>query len=206
MKFLHSPIVLLKLIMSAPATVSQIDAYQIRGSAWYMSEEGKAAYQKATTTTAKMRFFQSYLNEIKAVGTERTITALTAYVITCCVDGTALPFSSFPDILDPTKNPLVKIIKEKGFSYNKRAECGVEMLNALLGGKRSEVSEWYYPQNRPYERLEVCSNNQRPSDMYKLQRCIIGAFNCLEGQTMSPYLYDIVSSSKLENNQQGGEL
>ena len=200
MKFFQSPIQLVKLIVSAPTIVSQIKNYQKQTSAWYMSEEGKAAYQKATTFTAKMRFFQTYLNTIKKEETDRNISALTAYVIICGVEGTSLPFASFPDILDPTKNPLVKIFGEKEFSYDNRAECGVEMLNALLGGSSSSPLKWYNPEKRPYERLAVCSNNQSPSDMYKLQRCIIGAFDCLRGQTMSPYVYDIISSSKFENN------
>ena len=196
MKFC-SPIKLVKLIMSAPATVEQINSYAKKTSAWYMSEEGKAAYQEATTPTAKMRFFQSYLREISKA--DKKIDALMAYVITYYVDGTSLPFASFPDILDPKKNPLIKIIREKEFSYDKRAECGIEILNALLGGSPSDVAAWYNPSKRSYKRLEVCSNNQNPSDMYKLQRCIIGTFDCLDAKKMAPYVYDIVSSSKFED-------
>ena len=137
---------------------------------------------------------------VKKEKTDKNITALTAYVMTCGVEGSSLPFASFPDILDPTKNPLVKIIGEKEFSYDKRAECGVKMLNALLGGASSDISMWYDPEKRPYGRLAVGSNNQSSSDMYKLQRCIIGAFDCLDDKTMAPYVYDIVSSAKIENN------
>lgn len=200
MKFLHFTTDLIKLIMSAQATAEQINVYQKQTSAWYMSEEGKAIYQKAITPTAKMRFFQSYLNAIKAKGTDREIVALAAYVITCGVEGTSLPFASFPEILDPKKNPVVKVISEKDFNDSKRVECGIEMLNALLGGSPSDVAEWYNPKKRPYENLETCSNNQSLSDMYKLQRYIIGTFCCLEDKSLAPYVYDIVASSKFEDS------
>ena len=208
--FFCSPVKLVKLIKSASSTAAQIDEYKKKtSSAWYNSEEGKVAYQNATTPTAKIQFFQSYLNAIKKEGTDREIIALAAYVITCGIDGTALPFATFPDILDPKKNPIVRMLGEKSFPIDKRVECGIEMLNALLGDSDSEVAEWYDPKKRAYKKLEVCSDGHKPSDMYKLQRYIIGAFCCVEDKLSAPYVYDILSSSKIEcdennDNGQGG--
>lgn len=205
MKFLHSPMTLIKLIMSSPATVSQINSYQKQTSVWYMSEEGKAAYQKAITSTAKVKFYQSYLNAIKKDGTDREIVALAAYVITCGIDETSLPFATFPDILDSKKNPVVRILSEKAFPVDKRVECGIEILNALSGGSASEVAEWYDPEKRRYESLEVCSDTTNPSEMYKLQRYIISAFCCLEDKSSAPYVYDIVSSARIKRNEDNND-
>jgi hypothetical protein len=198
-KFICSPIKLVKLIMSASSTAEQIHEYEIKKSpAWYMSEEGRIFYQKATTPNAKMQFFRSYLNTIKNNKTGDKIVDLAAYVLTCGVDGTSLPFATYPDILDPKKNPIVKIVREKAFPNESRVECGIEMLNTLLGDASSDIADWYNPKKRAYERLEVCSDSHNPSDMYKLQCYIIGAFCCVEGKMQAPYVYDIVSSAKTE--------
>lgn len=199
--FFCSPIKLVKLIMSSSSTAEQIHEYEVKeNSAWYMGEEGKALYQKATTLNAKMQFFRSYLNTIKSKQTGHKIVDLTAFVITCGIEGTSLPFAAFPDIIDPMKNPIVKKFVEKDHPDDKCEDCGLEMLNALMGSSHPNLADWYDPQKRAYKRLEICSNNHSQSDMYKLQRYIIGAFCYSDGKFKTPYVYDIVSSSNLEGD------
>ncbi len=103
--------------------------YEIKPTAWYLSAEGKKAYESAKTKAEKIEYFRAYITafageqsaDIKKLldgGTwvglknfERNSFAI-AYVMANSVDGASLRYGKYPEILSADENPLLKCIKE----------------------------------------------------------------------------------------------
>lgn len=197
MGFFYSPMKLVALLKSSSAIAN---ATKINGATWYMSAAGKDAYQKATTPAQKTMFFFEYLTAISSDAKNREVLHKIAYVIAYAVEGSSLAYGSFPDILDPDKNPLVGYVKTHKLTATDHTVYGLTLLAALHGEK--EANRYLKEEYKPYARLTYCEADGKVGDLYRVERAIISAFcTGFKGQYMPPYMYEIVESANAENEE-----
>lgn len=187
MGIFYSPMRLIGLIKDSGSIAKELEKYN---PDWYFSKSGEKAYHNAKTPAQKTAYFFNYLASIADSSNNREVIYKIAYVMMNSMDKSSMEFAGYPNILDASKNPLVKCVKTKSFSSNQSAN-GMILLAELMGEDSKELVD---PAKSPYSRLTY-----QDTDMYRIERDIIGAF-CTEFSNtyvMPPYFYDIVKSSKL---------
>lgn len=78
---------------------------------WYKSEKGKEEYIKADNIVKKTEYYYNYLLTLSPINDHKQLLKL-AYIMADAVDGSSLDYSSWPDIIDENKNPLLKVVSE----------------------------------------------------------------------------------------------
>ncbi len=157
---------------------------------WYFSDEGKNAYEAADTPAKKTKFFFDYLmaKKDKTVNAKEStdIFFKTALVMASAIDKSSLEYGSYPDILDENKNPILNdvIIMNKKMidALAEDPHLLSSYLLSSLHGKELTV----YSQNNAYKNLSFCKDGEEFSDLYKLERAIIGIC-CSNSATIVPY-------------------
>lgn len=157
---------------------------------WYLSDEGKAAYEAADTPAKKTRYFFDFLmtKKLNTVKEEEATDVLfkTALIMNCAMDKTSLEYGSYPDILDEGKNPLLKDVFTMTSKTFGTLNSSPELLSIFhlssLHGKETSA----YMGNKGYLNLSFCKDGEECSDLYKLERAIIGIC-CSDNDMLDPY-------------------
>ena len=175
---------------------------------WYFSEAGKAAYQKADTLSKKIEHIYNYLKtknrktEYEDCSDEYHFACLLAY----CAEKLSLPFSSYPDIIDKEKNPLIKLCPSfLSPDVNKILAAIQDIYSGIDAGKgsssdkdnvyKADVSACEgleYPHKFPWEDLDFPKDGKY-SEKYVLERLVIGLFANkykIKKINFSPYSYN----------------
>ena len=80
---------------------------------WYFSDEGKKAYENASTPAKKTKYFFEYLmskkNKVTSEEDASEVFFRIAVIMANSMDCSSLDFGGYPNILDETKNPFIKI-------------------------------------------------------------------------------------------------
>ena len=182
---------------------------------WYFSQEGKEAYKKLSSLGQKTHFFLDYLLSVAKTPDCHEYLYRIAFVMANSMVDSALEFGGYPNVLDESKNPLVRRIKNEvlviGDEYWE-TYCGI-FLCVLHNGTDEQESMYIY-KDRPFNRLSYCKENEPLTDMYKIERDIISVFSlrnesfydeCDEDEdnkksvneklSFVPYLYSILPDS-----------
>jgi len=220
MKFFLGPKKLWELYQNKDAIAEKMKIG--KDTAWYLSEEGKEAYENANTGGKKVKYFFDYLCTLDTVknsfgdrsligaangGLEKisewtkakdgrfAVLYKIAHIMANSMDKSSLPFGGYPNILQADKNPLIHSIQKTGFeTFVKISEStkALVLLAALYQGKEPQKK---YHVNESYKVLTPCGDNGEFTDKYKVERDILGAF--YDGNEQAPYTYDI---SKVGDN------
>ena len=188
MGFFHSPAKLFSLLLRKDAIVKK---QKEEPSDWYFSKAGRKAFENATTPAQKTLYFFNYLCLAAQEGSNRNVLYKLAYVMSHSVENSSLPYAGYPDIIDPEKNPLVKLVKSKQLPAMYPELYVTEFLDALHS--EGSVSS---NKDRPYLALSYPEENGEVSDLYRIERDIIWCFQATsQGTLVSPYTYDIIKSN-----------
>ncbi len=182
MPMFYSPFKLLEIIKQS-STVPQSTA-QTHDVNWFMSTEGKRAYDQASTVTQKALYFYEYLrcvSKIEASVEASEFLQKVAFIMANSMDNSNLEFAGYPNMLDETKNPILALIKSDHY-YDGRIVA--DMLAALH--HESDSDNYLKPEKKPYLHLEYAENGQY-SDMYKIERNII--WMLATGESAGPFNY-----------------
>ncbi len=196
MGFFHSPMKLIGLVKDSASIASKLN----KGfdADWFFSKEGEKAYKNAKTPAQKTMFYFNYLLALtKNVQANRDVIYRIAYVLQDSVEGSSLEYAEYPAILDSTKNPIINAIKTKNLNVSctngDYSIYGILFLSAIH--RELDVEKFLKAEHKPYTRITYCEKDGDASDMYKLERTIIGAFcNDSPRQYMPPYTYSITDS------------
>ncbi len=168
---------------------------QEKDSGWFLSSEGEEALRNSKAPSQKTKYFFDYLSVISKNGDRDTLYRI-AYIIANSILGSSLEFGKYPQILSPDKNPFVKYAMT--VTQNSNLVASGVMLLSLLHGE--DASKYIHAEERPYTLLSYCDENSTKSEIYKIEREIIGAFcNEFSGNYIPPYMYDIVSSARSDS-------
>ena len=138
------------------------------GESWYFSAEGKKAYENLLSNADKTRFFMNYLRTIERKDLNELHMSYSytlyriAYVMAHSMVDSKLEFGGYPNVLDETKNPLVKYVKHCSSEHKK---CDKPLFCFQLIRRFGENS------------ISFCDDGQSPTDMYKIERDIIFMFD-----------------------------
>lgn len=140
---------------------------------WFFSEEAKRKLESANTFSEKMDFFTSYLNLMNENINEcRKI----AFILTEGVYGKNIPFGTYPEILDPAKNPLIK-----RFDNTISAKYYVEyVINDMHGSKVVDFNK------NVFTNIDTIILGNKDLDYIQL---LLISFKC-ESSPMDMYDYD----------------
>ncbi len=187
MGFFRSPMTLIGLSMQRKKIVAELEGH---APEWYFTQEGEQAYNNAKTKADKVLYFFDYLNAVAGSRGNRDTLYRAAYVMANSMDSSSLDFSGYPNILKTDKNPLVRTAALKPCEP---AVFGLMSLSILHGS--DNASDYLEAKACPYKFLTYSADDGSMSDLYKIERDIIGAF-CLEedGGYVPPYMYDIIDS------------
>ena len=176
---------------------------------WYFSEEGKAAYIAADTPAKKTKYFFDYLMAVrdkdatpeKAKDTFFKI----AVVMASTMDNSSLEFAGYPNILQKEKNPLVRnamAMFDKMFEMNANDPklFAYFMLPSLHQGGNRKL----YLKKNAYRKLSYCKDGEELSDLYKIERAIIGIGGGESGPLL-PFDNYKLSFSNDEEDEENGE-
>lgn len=198
MSIFHSPFKLIKVYKTRTSNEAQrLHAYG--DVQWYVSKEGRDAYNALSTTVDKTEFYYRYLCALAKKNGEKveeysgpfrdskqglySETSLNlariAFLLATEIDGASFAYSAYPDILSPEKNPFVK------YAINGLAKISFrnELLAIILAERGQAVPD------DPRQLYQVLS---RPGDAtYRLERAVIA----LDKDWLdSVYNYDIRST------------
>ncbi len=168
--------------------------YEIKPTAWYLSAEGKKAYESTKTKAERIEYFRAYITafaceqseDIKKLleGTrarlpqeqknfERNSFAI-AYVMANSVDGASLKYGKYPEILSADENPLLKCIKNFptimcNATEKEYGTISCYFLEAMRGMSPSVLI------NEPYGYKALREPNLRDA-AYKVERDLLAVF------------------------------
>ena len=103
MSFFTSPMKLIQIITQSELINSKTEA---KKTEWYRSTSGKSAYNNATTFAEKLEYYYGYLQSHNKF--KKHMGRSLAYIMTVAQDGTDKPYGTWPSILMPESNPLIK--------------------------------------------------------------------------------------------------
>lgn len=175
-----------------------------RTEEWYFSAAGKKEYKRAQTLAEKTMYFYWYLRDLEVTPDTRRVRTFwgtceelekrnkmltkIAFVMAKAVDGSSLPYGSYPDILKADKNPLVKYCKN-------RASNTHALLCDVLGIKVEDKNE------PVFDKLTHCEGE--PSDIYKLERYLIWALHAKPLNKV--YGYSLANAAKQQEEDESDE-
>lgn len=200
MGFFYSPMKLMELFKEKETVAVQLKE---NGADWFFSPEGEKAYQDARTPAQKTMYFFQYLLTV-CKQDNRDVLYKIAYIMANSMDQSSLAFAGYPDILNANKNPLVWYVKTNDLDLNELPSYGVMLLAALHD--EEDARKFLVEKQKPYSNITYCDADGTVSDMYRIERDIIGVF-CADfpGPYMPPYRYDIIDSSEGDEDEENKE-
>lgn len=114
---------------------------------WFLSKAGCNAYSGLKTLEERSVFLYSYLKQIaKADFEEDQLLFRIAFFLADAIMGSALPYSTYPALIDPEKNPFVSYIKNADQCPGGMAVYHIFL--SILHGIAMPVkqNEWIYDQ------------------------------------------------------------
>lgn len=188
MGFFYSTIKLNELIKDSGSIAKELKGNDTN---WYFSKEGEKAYTDATTLSQKTMYFYNYLTTLSKSKKNRDILLRCAYVMANSMDSSSLEFAGYPNILDPSKNPLVNCVKNTRLESKERTVYGVILLAAL--NHETDAKKHLNTEDKPYTRLTYCETDSGMTDKNKIEKDIIDAF-CVDFSER--YMKDAVKRSE----------
>lgn len=155
---------------------------------WYFTAEAKEKYDALKTVFDKTWFIYLYIRcahkQNYMLKDEKELKAFKiAYVLASALDGTSLPMSSYPDIINEDKNPLIGIATDQSkYQYKKDGELLKEICTTFKLGTAGKYS------------VLVKANDGEYTEKYKLQRMILWLL--ADSETLEKGAYDIDKYSK----------
>lgn len=159
---------------------------------WYFSDEGVKAYADLSSNLETVKFFLEYLLLIAKKPQNFTMLYRLAYVMASSMVGSSLEFGGYPNVLDESKNPLIKFIKknklignnngqgelsdDKGYCYSAVEKQMIKLLCALHD-ETEEYTQQCLIANDPFKCLTFCNENTPVTEMYKIERELIYMFS-----------------------------
>ena len=200
MKFFLGPKKLWELYQNKDEIAAKMT--MVKDTAWYLSEDGKKAYENANTGGKKVKYFFDYLCTLDTVAEDlpklneykerdKGIESIykIAHIMANSMDKASLPFGGYPNILQADKNPLIGCIEENGFKTFVKINESTQALLLLASLRQGKEPPKKYHVNESYKVLTPCGNNGEFTDTYKVERDILGSF--YDGNEQAPYTYDI---------------
>ncbi len=136
---------------------------------WYFSQEGINAYAQQDTLDKKTFFLYSYLNQVASPGFVNSgVLFKVAFFFADGVSESTLPFASYPEIIDDSKNPFLKYLT-KGDFYSEKVLYHV-FLSILHGiVDIADENSWIYNKDSlkigMYETLLIKNDHDFCSDL-----------------------------------------
>lgn len=165
---------------------------------WYFSKEAIDRFNSLDTPADKIKFLFNYLFNIVDKRTKQGyrvhyvgVYKLSLIMVRSMVDSN-LKFGGYPNVLDESKNPLIKFIKTTPIpdDFKNFPTFGVKMLKALHQNKKSCIDE-------------LTTYTEECTQMYKIERDIISMFSIsyTDDSTIrfAPYSYSFPSLSNTSN-------
>lgn len=114
---------------------------------WFMSEAGCNKFTSVKTLEDRSVFLYSYLKQIaKADFEEDQLLFRIAFFFADAIMGSALPYNTYPALIDPEKNPFVAYIKNADHYPGGKAVYHI-FLSILHGiAMPAKQNEWVYDQ------------------------------------------------------------
>lgn len=168
---------------------------------WYFSDEGRAAYDAADTPAQKTKYFFDYLMAKKPKnvyeGYAKPVFFKLAVIMACAIDKSSL---EYPKILDYKENVILKSIldaNQEQFKILSDKDSSYFLALALLSGIHGKAEKSYIS-NKGYHSLCHDSDENEYSDLYKLERTIIGVC-CSDSDILAPYDFYSLSFTSNED-------
>ncbi len=205
MKFFYSPGGLFSLITKRKKYAFND---KIRDVAWYFSDAGREAYDKADTLAKKALYFYDYLSLYSENKTEERKGFLSsllasfnrsekelesenndykmALFLAEAVTSKALRINDYTELLDVEGNLFLNIyFKIKRFD----TACFLAAIE-----RAADADLFCLPENFPYKRITYCSKD-KITDFYKLERLIITIGGADTAEKLAvPYLHNFNSA------------
>lgn len=87
---------------------------------WYFSQEGVNAYSQQDSLDKRTQFLYSYLNKISSPGFLKSgVLFKIAFFFADGVSESTLPYASYPEIINDSKNPFLKYLIKGDFCSEK---------------------------------------------------------------------------------------
>lgn len=114
-------------------------------SQWFLSEAGSKAYSALKTLEERSVFLYSYLKQIaKADFEEDQLLFRVAFFFADAISGSALPYNTYPALIDPEKNPFAAYLKNTDYFPGRQAVYCV-FLSILHGiANPFQQNNWIY--------------------------------------------------------------
>ena len=180
---------------------------------WYFSDEGIKAYADLSSNLEIVKFFLEYLLLIAKKPQNFTMLYRLAYVMASSMVESSLEFGGYPNVLDETKNPLIKFIKKNTLINNKWGggklytdkgyyeHTGVDeqMINLLcaLHNETKEYAKQCVKENNPSQCMTFCDENALVTDMYKIERELIYMFSAGMSKDGEKFFFPYATSAML---------
>ena len=196
MKLFYSPMKLIEIIKIAKEKDTIDNKLKENTADWYFSKDGENAFNNAKTPAQKTMYFFHYLLTVAKVKDNRETLYKIAYIMANSMVNSSLEFAGYPNVLDSTKNRLVERVKNVDFDSKNSSEVGIYLLAALQS--KVSIKSFLEEKLKQYTYITYCEPDGSLSDMYKIERDIIGAFcaGSSDQKKLPPYEYDIISSSR----------
>ena len=142
-------------------------------------DEGIEAYESLTTPCEKTEFFLNYLRSIEQKENTYSTSLLykIAFIMSSSMVDSSLPFGGYPNVLDANKNAFIGYIKYNTFKYysNDNEMYCLKLLEIL----HNSLEYSFEMNDFSYGVLSFSDSNALTSDVYKIERDIITAFDLL---------------------------
>lgn len=112
---------------------------------WFFLDETKNYYEKLVSLKDKVVFIYSYLMQVSNKSfVENGTTFKTAILLADAISNSNLEYSSYPAIIDASKNPYVSFLIN-GRNYNSEKKLFAIYLSILYGlADAFDLNEWIY--------------------------------------------------------------
>lgn len=159
---------------------------------WYFSTEGVKAYTDLSSNIEIVKFFLEYLLLVAKEPQNFTMLYRLAYVMASSMVGSSLEFGGYPNVLDESKNPLIKFVRNntlidsegsqgkispnKRYCYSAFEKQMIKLL-CVLHNETEEYTQQCLIANDPFKCLTFCDENTPATEMYKIERELIYMFS-----------------------------
>lgn len=118
-----------------------------QSASWFLSKPGCDAFDAQKTLENRSAFLYSYLRQItKTDFEEAQLLFRIAFFFADAIIGSTLPYSTYPAVIDPAKNPFVAYLKNADHNPGGKAVYYI-FLSVLHGiAAPMKLNEWVYEQ------------------------------------------------------------
>ena len=182
-----SPVKLYQVITTTSEMNEKIEK---RTSQWYFSKKGEEAYQAAKTVPQKVMYFYNYIMDSRTDedSYNEEFAQSIAYIMALSMDGTSKPYGSWPGIIDPEVNPLVKfaleyvvpslsvimeVAQDKDLDSTELSEYvnQKKVAYAIAAVRGLEDYEMFMPTT--VDAYKNLTKNEADPELFLIERCII---------------------------------